>query len=227
MNVYICSRKEIQKLIRSGFPDNTAVISYFGEGERPVFFPPQIKHLRIYIDDISTNEVSNPNDYHINDFKNVAQFILECDRKNMNILCQCEAGISRSAATAAAILEFYEQKGIKVFSDYRYNPNKLFYNSIYRCLNEYKYDMPCLFFLMTKLNTSKVSQEGISILRELQCKYSLPTSVTNFLIEKSLEACDGRLVRAYILIYAKDIKNHHFSTSDEVIEFLKGRLGLV
>jgi len=141
----------------------------------------------------------------------------------MNIICQCEEGISRSAATAAAILEFYERKGITVFSDYRYNPNKFFYNSIYRCLNERSYDMPCIFFLMTKLNDFKVSQEDVSILRELQCKYNLPTSVINFLIEKTLEVCDGRLVRAYLDGIVKDIINHNFATPDEAIDYLKRR----
>ena len=33
MIIKICSRKEIQKLVHSVFPEKTAVISYFGEGE--------------------------------------------------------------------------------------------------------------------------------------------------------------------------------------------------
>ncbi len=136
MIIKICSRKEIQKLVHSVFPEKTAVISYFGEGEKPVFIPEHIGNIRLNIDDIQISEVDDPEDYHICEFRRVANFILNCAEQKNNLICQCEAGISRSAATAAAILEFYEQKGIKIFPDFRYSPNKLFYNNILKCLRE-------------------------------------------------------------------------------------------
>ena len=136
MNIKIRSRKEIQKLVHSVFPEKTAVISYFGEGEKPVFIPDNIRNIRLNIDDIQISEVDDPEDYHIGEFRRVASFVLNCTEQKINLICQCEAGISRSAATAAAILEFYEQKGIRIFSDYRYIPNKIFYNNILSCLRE-------------------------------------------------------------------------------------------
>ena len=48
----------------------------------------------------------------------------------MDLICQCEYGQSRSAACAAAILEFYDKNGISIFADYRYYPNQLVYNKV-------------------------------------------------------------------------------------------------
>ena len=136
MKVNIFSRKQIIKLLYSGFPKNTAVISYYGEGEKPVHFPIGIRYIRLNIDDLDKEEVDDPDNFHINDFKRVANFILNCSDEGMNIICQCQEGISRSAATAAAILEFYEQDAERIFADIHYYPNQIFYNNILRCLSE-------------------------------------------------------------------------------------------
>ncbi|MBR2788848.1 MAG: dual specificity protein phosphatase family protein [Erysipelotrichaceae bacterium] len=136
MDVKICSRKEIQKLIHSKFPENTAVISFFGEDEKPVYFPANITHIRLNIDDVLPSEVEDPESYHMEDFRRVARFVFCCRKAGMNIVCQCEAGISRSAGTAAAIKEFFDQDGLSIFTDYRYIPNQVFYKNLYRCLKE-------------------------------------------------------------------------------------------
>nr|WP_302628353.1 hypothetical protein [uncultured Eubacterium sp.] len=66
----------------------------------------------------------------------MAEFIKKANRKNMDIICQCEYGQSRSAACAAAILEYYEKKGISIFADYRYYPNQVIFNKIYNALKK-------------------------------------------------------------------------------------------
>ena len=45
-------------------------------------------------------------------------------------------GQSRSAACAAAILEFYEKNGISIFADYRYYPNQLVFNKVKKALEK-------------------------------------------------------------------------------------------
>lgn len=50
------------------------------------------------------------------------------------IICQCDYGQSRSAACAAAIIEYFEHRGISIFADYRYYPNQLVFNKIYEAL---------------------------------------------------------------------------------------------
>lgn len=136
MKVTICSRSEIQKLLHSHFPENTAVVSFYGEDEPPVHFPPEIYHLRLYIDDVWYSEVEDPSSYHLDDFRKIARFVLSCEKKKMDIICQCHVGVSRSAGAAAAILEFFEHNGISIFADYHYTPNQMFYQILYRCLKE-------------------------------------------------------------------------------------------
>lgn len=50
------------------------------------------------------------------------------------VICQCEHGQSRSAAIAAAILEYETQNGISIFTDDKYYPNKVVFRKVYRAL---------------------------------------------------------------------------------------------
>ncbi len=49
-------------------------------------------------------------------------------------ICQCEFGQSRSAAVAAAIAEYYFQKGQAIFSNPRYGPNPMVYSRLLAAL---------------------------------------------------------------------------------------------
>ena len=44
--------------------------------------------------------------------------------------------ICSRAACAAAIREYYNRSGIKIFADYRYYPNQLIFYKIYKALKE-------------------------------------------------------------------------------------------
>ena len=50
------------------------------------------------------------------------------------LICQCEHGQSRSAAVAAAIMEYAYGNGIEVFADERYYPNKTIFNKVLKQL---------------------------------------------------------------------------------------------
>jgi len=141
MKTKIMSKPFIKKLILSGkFPSNTAVLSFYGEFQEKMNFPPNIKHLCLCIDDFRTMwEVENPETFHIPDFERAARFVLECEKLGLDIICQCEAGHSRSAGASMAIEEFYNHDGIKIFADYLYSPNPIFYNNLYNCLNKIRY----------------------------------------------------------------------------------------
>lgn len=71
----------------------------------------------------------------------LAKFIVKALNENQTIICQCEYGQSRSAACAAAIKEFYDGTGIKVFADYRYYPNQLIFNKLLDALTKMKSDL--------------------------------------------------------------------------------------
>jgi hypothetical protein len=47
-------------------------------------------------------------------------------------------GITLTAACAAAILQHFEDRGIEIFADYRYDPNQLVYHKIFDALKNYK-----------------------------------------------------------------------------------------
>lgn len=50
------------------------------------------------------------------------------------LIIQCEHGESRSAAIAAAILKFQYKKGIRIFADERYCPNKSVFRKVFNVL---------------------------------------------------------------------------------------------
>lgn len=52
------------------------------------------------------------------------------------LICQCEFGQSRSAAVAAAIMEYKAKKGIEVFSNDKYYPNKLVFRKVLNALKK-------------------------------------------------------------------------------------------
>jgi protein-tyrosine phosphatase len=67
----------------------------------------------------------------------VAEFIHQAVTDGVEIVCQCEYGQSRSAGLGAAILEYYERRGIDIFRDYRYYPNQLIFNKAYEAMVQY------------------------------------------------------------------------------------------
>lgn len=141
MKLTIMSRNEIEKLIAQGFPSNAAVISFRDTDDNSVIeFNDLPKCLfEIKIDDIELDEL---NEWGLNfstyfpEAEKLALFIKSVVMQNMDIICQCEYGQSRSAACAAAILEVFEGNGISIFSDYRYYPNKLIYNKLFEKLKD-------------------------------------------------------------------------------------------
>jgi hypothetical protein len=75
--------------------------------------------------------------YHMlsdNQAQQIAEFYNEICGKVETIICQCEHGQSRSAAVAAAILEFRGRRGIRVFAHDNYYPNKAVFNKVFKQL---------------------------------------------------------------------------------------------
>lgn len=153
MNVDIYSRKAVEELLEKGFPENTAVISFYdppnkrtGEVTKPVDYQgkaERVFYIPIYDIDIEVlPEFDLTYDTYFPEADSLAEFIERAVDDSLNIICQCEYGQSRSAACAAAILEYYFYSGIDVFSDYRYYPNQLIYNKVLNALKN-KIDVDC------------------------------------------------------------------------------------
>lgn len=149
MNVSIYSRKAIEQLIANGFPDNVAVISFYDpktgnriDNQNPVDYKnkcSQIFYVCIHDIDIEILE-----DYGLTfetyfpEVCELAEFIIKAEKAGLDIICQCEYGQSRSAACAAAILEYFYHNGISIFAAYCYYPNQLIFNKLLNALKSYE-----------------------------------------------------------------------------------------
>lgn len=147
MTVEIMSRETLTKLAKEPFADNTAIISITDSEDEDVLLCHQPDHiLRLKFDDVSDEIFEEllgrkPNvremhqlakKFHMlgnSQTQQMADFILSLKNKG-TLICQCEYGESRSAGVAAAVLEYYYRKGINIFADARYYPNKHVYRKL-------------------------------------------------------------------------------------------------
>jgi hypothetical protein len=148
MKVEIYSRKAVEELIQAGFPENTAVISFYtpknnkrSEDIRVNYNGVCDKIIYIGIPDIDIEILEDYGYTYFSYLENsdeLAEFIRDSEAEGLDIICQCDFGQSRSAACAAAILQHFEGRGIDVFADYRYYPNQLVYHKVLDALEENK-----------------------------------------------------------------------------------------
>jgi len=68
--------------------------------------------------------------------KNIAIFANEISRKVPNLIVHCEAGMSRSAGVAAAIMKYINGNDWDVFDNPKYRPNMTCYRSVLNALYE-------------------------------------------------------------------------------------------
>lgn len=120
----ICSREYAQELLRKGFPDHLAVVSFYDPDLPPVDYPAG-RAICVPLDDFRTN---------LAQAEEIARFIYAARAKGLDILCQCEQGRSRSAGCAAAILEHFEGRGEALFYDARFSPDQLVYDRVLAAL---------------------------------------------------------------------------------------------
>lgn len=139
VEVAVASRTQIKKLIHSGkLTSDTAVVSFYDVGIEPVYFgSTQAAVFTLALDDLSKDEITQRYGSTNNYFQKadtVARFIIDAVKKDRKIICQCEMGMSRSAACAAAILEYFCGNGISIFADKRYSPNRVVFQKLYCAL---------------------------------------------------------------------------------------------
>ena len=141
MKVEIYSKKAIKELMDKGFPQNVTVISFYTPNNKwegmqsPVDYSGLCNNVfYVGIPDIDIEilaEYGYTYESYLAQADELAKFIREAKANNLDIICQCDYGQSRSAACAAAILQHFEGRGIDIFADYRYYPNQLIYHKIF------------------------------------------------------------------------------------------------
>ena len=152
MKIKIMSKRAIEKYAELPMSEKTAVISITDFGCEFASFKNAPDYLhQVAFDDVdndvmvdelgkdATEEEKKEIEAKYNMFsdaqaKAVAEFYFDiCDKVDC-LICQCEHGQSRSAAMAAAIVEFRSRKGIKIFADDRYYPNKVVFRKLLSAL---------------------------------------------------------------------------------------------
>lgn len=152
MNVYIYSQEDMEKMLKDNtFPEHVGVIN-IGEPldkREPGYYrtpTTSIDFVRLHNDvhaiylynmeaeELAENGLTKKTFFpHI---ERTVHFIKFRHSNEQDIICYSRHGISRSAACAAAILEYYYKKGDSIFSDGKYKPNKLIYNLLLEALRE-------------------------------------------------------------------------------------------
>ena len=154
MKILIKSRKEIELLSRNPFQYKTLLISITDANDTPVELTNEPEYLiRVAFDDVDNDVIVD----EVGKNATEEEKVLVEQKYNMisreqaheiaktyynhkdeinTLICQCEHGQSRSAAVAAAILEFRSRRGIDVFSNDNYYPNKVVYRRVLEALKD-------------------------------------------------------------------------------------------
>ena len=156
MKIAIFSRDKIEALSCKGFAPHTALISItdaewtFATLENKPEFLFQVAFddidNDIFVDELGrapTDEERKRIEAKYNMLTDekageIAEFILSVKDKTDLLICQCEHGQSRSAAVAAAVLEYRSRSGIKIFADDHYYPNKMVFKKVLAQLQKKK-----------------------------------------------------------------------------------------
>ena len=145
--ICIKSRDLIEEIAQHPFTQKTAVISITDVDWSFAELKNQPNYLlQLAFDDVDNDifwgttgtRESIERKYHMITDEQAVQIVdfYNSVRDSVDVLiCQCEHGQSRSAAIAAAILEYESRNGIDIFADDNYYPNKVVFKKI---LNELK-----------------------------------------------------------------------------------------
>ena len=92
--------------------------------------------------------------------------------------------------------------------------------SEYHKVEEGRYDVPVVSFLMNLQGGREVTEYDRKLIAKLSNSYKLPAEVINVLLEKTLKSCDNRLLESYCLPLASDLHRNDVKTAEAAIERL-------
>ena len=159
MRILIKSRKQIEVLARNPFSEKTMLISITDTNESQVQLEYEPEFLiRLSFDDVDNDVINDVfgkapsfeerfeiersyNFFSLKQADDIANMFLRHMGEIDVLICQCEHGQSRSAAVAAAILEFRSKRGVEVFANDKYYPNKVVYRRTLKSLQQNSLDV--------------------------------------------------------------------------------------
>ena len=152
VKILIKNRSEIEEMAQKPFPPHTMLISITDHGYPFADLRNQPSRLlQLEFDDVDgdvfLDELGHTPDkekrkvieskYHMFSDEQafeIGKLFFEIRDEVELIICQCEHGQSRSAAIAAAIMEYTSRSAIRIFASDNYYPNKYIFRKMYRTL---------------------------------------------------------------------------------------------
>ncbi len=151
MKINIMSRFDLEELAENPFSEKVAIISITDMQKEDVMLEhAPHKLLKLKFDDVGyeifteilgrkpeaheMKELSKR--FHVlttQQAREIAVFVKE-NQDVDTMIFQCEYGQSRSAAVAAAVMEYYRRSGIQIFASPDYFPNKLVFKKVLTAL---------------------------------------------------------------------------------------------
>lgn len=136
MRISIYSRKSIEFLFDSSFPEKAAIISFYD----PDRYNNDKNYTLVDYSDKTDNVLYIPLDdfqTELPEAEKIAEFVYSAKSKEMQIICQCESGQNRSAGCAAAILEYFNHSGDFILNNHRYHPDEMVYYAVLDALEAF------------------------------------------------------------------------------------------
>jgi len=133
VNITVMNRKQAVKYSWTPHNGKTYVISIwtpwaaYSDDIRPSPYNGIQSVLRLFFDDVESG-TNCMDETHAEAIKKFVEL-----HKDGNFIVQCDAGVSRSAGVAAALMKYYNGEDTPIFDNPRYQPNMLCYRTM---LNE-------------------------------------------------------------------------------------------
>ena len=134
--VIVLNREQAIRLTETDFSIDRVIISISSLWDNPPEFNKNNYSIRSVCNLFFDDEEQGPNVITEADASKIKEFLTKWYNKVDQIVVHCDAGVSRSAGVAAAILKYYTGDDTQIFDDLKYCPNMLCYRTVLNKLME-------------------------------------------------------------------------------------------
>lgn len=128
MNIIVVPKNKLKEIYNI---KNTILISI--TSDEPAITNFQEQHiLRLYFDDVNSSVDGRL--FSTYDANKIKSFIINRPSNIDTILCSCDAGISRSAGVASALMYWMNGSDNEIWSNNKYRPNSFIYHTLLKIL---------------------------------------------------------------------------------------------
>lgn len=132
MNIIVMNRLSASQYSKEEHINKSIIISITDPKSEENYFDSSVSNgikdiLRVSFEDV---DIPNPNAISGETAKEIARFVAANINDIDDVIVHCEAGMSRSAGCAAAILKFFTGDDSKIFDNSYYRPNRTVYRKV-------------------------------------------------------------------------------------------------